>query len=102
MRIVRVEDVRLPLLDQPRELPPGPQIELAVAADRHGLDLGAGAAKQFALGMRDEHDTMAARLLPERRQERLVLSASPGLRGVDVDDEHVCCLSQIFANFRKT
>ncbi len=99
VRVVRVDDRRLPLPDEPRQLPGGRQIDVAFGRERNEVASLGGATKQLAVGMGDEHGSMAPRPQPEDGQEGLLLSSAPGARRVDVEGEHS---SQSLANFSPT
>ena len=99
MRIMRVQDRRLPLPDDPRQLPRRGQIDLVHRCQRHQIGSFGRASIQLTLGVGDQHRAMAARPQAEHGQEDLLLSSAPRARGVDVEGEHS---SQSFANLRPT
>ena len=99
MRIVCVDDFRLPLADDAGQLPRRREIDLASRRERHEIGSLRRAAVEYALGVRHEDRSMAAGAKPEHRQEDLVLSAAPGAGGVDVECEHS---SHNFANLSPT
>lgn len=99
MRIVRVDDVRLHVTKDARQPPPCGEVDFVPRRERNQVRALTRAAKELALGMRDEQRTMPRLAEPEDGQEDLVLSAAPGAGGVDVDCEHS---SQSFANFNPT
>ena len=61
MRIVRVDDRRLPLPDDLRQLPRRGEIDLVHRRERHQVRPLGGAPEQLAFAMRDEHGAVAAR-----------------------------------------
>ena len=99
MRIVRVHDRRLPLPDDPRQLPRRREIDLVHRRERHQVGALGRASIELTLGVRDQHRPMAPRPQAEHGQEDLLLSSAPRARGVDVEGEHS---SQSFANLRPT
>src|SRR5262245_38128781 len=96
MRIVGMDDRRLPLSDDSRQLPRRRQVNLVDRREWNQIRTLGGAAKQLALAMRDQHGAMAASAKTQNGQEGLLLSPAPGARGVDVEGEHS---SHSFANF---
>lgn len=99
VRIVRMHDVRLPLVDDTRELPRGGEIDLVARRQGDEIRSFGRAAIELALGVGDEHGLVPERAQTEDGQENLVLSAAPGAGGVDVEGEHS---SHSFENFKPT
>ena len=99
VRIVRVDDLGPPPPHDLRQLPCRGEIDLIHRREREQVGTLGGAAEQLALGVRHQHGTMAAGPQAQHGQEDLLLSAAPGARGVDVEDEHS---SQSVANFSPT
>jgi hypothetical protein len=94
-----VHDFRLPLPDQPRQLPRRRQVDLVSRRQRKQIGSFASPSMELALAMRDEHGAVTHGAEPQNGQEDLVLSAAPGAGGVDVEREHS---SQSLANFNPT
>ena len=99
MRIVRVHDRGLPLLDDLGQLPRRREVDLVDRRQRNEIGALRGAPEQLPFAMRDEDRPVPAGAEAEDGQEDLLLSPAPGARGVDVDGEHS---SQSFANFSPT
>ncbi len=88
VRIVRVDDVGLQPLDDPRELPRRRQVHLGPRRDRNQVEPLRGAPAQLAVRVRDQRRAVADRAQPVDGQQHLVLAAAPGSGGVDVEGEH--------------
>lgn len=71
--------------DDPRKPEGGGEIDLVGGRQADEIVALAGAARELALGVRDEHRAVAARPKAEDRQEDLVLSPAPGAGGIDVE-----------------
>ena len=89
MRIVRVQDVGLQLLDDARELPSGVQINLGTGSESNEVVPFRCARRELAFGIRDEHRAVSPLAQTEHGEQHLSLSAPPGLGRVDVNREHV-------------
>ena len=99
MRIVRVDHLRAVLAQHPRQLPRCGQVDLVERCETDEIHAFGRPRVQLALRMRDEHRPVPALAQSEDGQERLLLPASPGAGGVDVEAEHS---SQSLASFRNT
>ncbi len=99
VRIVRVNDLRLPVADDARQLPRRRQVNFVARRQRHQVGAFRRAPIELSLRVGDEHGLVPDRAEPENGQEDLVLSAAPGPGGVDVEGEHS---SHSFANLRPT
>ena len=84
VRIVRVNDVGRQPLHDARELPGRRQIHFRARRDWNQIQPFRGAAPELAVGMRDERRALAHRSQAVHGQQNLVLTASPGPRGVNV------------------
>ena len=105
-RIVRVDDVRLDVLDDFGQLPAGMDVELAARRQPHEAQALSGAPAQFAALVRHQDRALADLRQTGHRQQHLVLSATPRASRVDVErGDHGrggCSIAHSFANFRKT
>ena len=99
VRIVRVHDVG-PVVAETRDSLHAAARSISLRGARPTRSTSFGRARvQLTLRMRDEHRPVPALAQSEDGQERLLLSASPGAGGVDVEAEHS---SQSLANLRPT
>jgi hypothetical protein len=94
-----MHDLRLPLANDPRELPRGRQVDFVARRERNEIGPLRGPAIELAVGVRHQDSFVAKGTEPQDRQEDLVLSAAPGPGGVDVEGEHS---SESFANLSPT
>ena len=99
MRIVGVNDQRLPLPDDPRQFPCRREVHFVARRERDEIRALRRPAIQLTLGVRHQDRLVAERAEPQNGQEDLVLSAAPGPGGVDVEGEHS---SESFANLSPT
>ena len=97
--IVHMNDLRLRIADDARQLPCRRQIDFASRCKGNEIRTFGGASIELALAVRHEQRAMTLGPQAEDRQEDLVLSAAPGAGGVDVEREHS---SQSFANLSPT
>ena len=88
VRIVRVNDVRLQLLDDARQPPGGRQIHFCFRRERQKIETFLCALSKRPLRMRDQHRPVAERSQAHYGVQDLVLSASPRPRRVDVQRKH--------------
>ena len=77
MRIVRVDDRRLPLPHDARQLPGGSQVDLVHGRERYQVRALRRASIELTLGVRHQNRAMAPRPQPEDGQEDLLLSPAP-------------------------
>ena len=99
MRIVSMDDFRLPLAEDAGQLPRRREIDLVARRQRHQVGPFGCPSIELAFRVRNQHSAMPEGAQPQDRQEDLVLSAAPCAGGVDVEGEHS---SQSFANFTLT
>ena len=85
MRIVRMNDVGLQVLDDARQLPAGVEIDFGARREANEIVPFRRASGELAFGMRDEHGPVAPLAQAEHGEQHLALSASPGSRRVDVN-----------------
>lgn len=99
MRIVGVDHVGPPLMDDAGQLPCGGQVDLTARYQADQVGSFRRTAIELALAVRHEHGPVPQGAKPQNRQEDLVLAAAPGAGRVDVEGEDS---SHSFANFRAT
>ena len=83
-----MHDVGPQVLDDARELPAGVQIDLGARRESDEIVPFRCALRELAFGMRDEHRAVSPLAQAEHGEQHLALSASPGLRRVDVNGKH--------------
>ncbi len=107
VRVVGVDDVGLQLLDDAVQPPRSGEVHLGFRRERNELEPFGGALAQLAVRMRDERGTLADFAQAVDGQQHLVLPATPGSSGVDVQGEQQVTRplrrsSASFANLRNT
>jgi hypothetical protein len=84
-----MDEIGREVAHDPREAEGGGEVDLVGRREADQIVALAGAARELAAGMRDEHRAVAARAQADDRQEDLVLSPAPRASGVDVEGEHL-------------
>jgi hypothetical protein len=86
--VVRVDDLRMELLDHSREAPRGTYVDLTMCRQRDQVEPFLHPTEQFAIGVGHQRRAVPDGAQPEYGVPHLALAAAPRLGGVDVEREH--------------